>query len=148
MTRMASTERFGGVVLVPDLAAVELVTDSGEAPNRAMFSQTVTVAVSMMVSCMTISLLCLSSGTVCPVVMSCWDTRAQRSHRGRNAWPGVCAMVRAQGLSGARRGTSLAELGPEPRSRAPPALAAQRRGIASHGRNGAQRSEGPAGLAQ
>ena len=56
---------------------------------------------------------------------------------------GGARVVRARGPSGGWRGTSLAELGREPRSRAAPGLGAQRRIIPRPGRNGAQRSGGP-----
>ena len=66
-----------------------------------------------------------------------WLTRLDRSHRGRNACAGEARDLGA----GAQATVGSAE----PRSRGLPALAAQRRCISSHGRNGAERSGGPCG---
>ncbi len=74
---------------------------------------------------------CLASGVTdfCP-------TRLDRSHRGRNA----CAGVAGDG-AGAGSGAN------EPRSPAASVLAAPRRGIARHGRNGVEDPAPWAGLA-
>ena len=90
----------------------------------------------LMKFCMSLSnAMFLSSEAGCPVVMTLWVTRSQRSHDGRNACAGGCA-------SGAGAGSGASE----PRSRIPPALAAQRRGITRYCRNGAKRSGGPGGV--
>ena len=102
----------------------------GVAPNKAACSQAIAVCdVSVLMnSCMILSTaMLLSSEAGCPVVMTLWVTRSQRSHDGRNCLRrGGARVVRAQGAQRA-----------EPRSRIQPALAAQRRGIARYRRNGA-----------
>ena len=81
-----------------------------------------------MKSCMILSIaMLLSSEAGCPVVMTLWVTRSAAEPRLPEClrW-GDGRVVRAQGAERA-----------EPRSRIPPALAAQRRGIARYRRNGA-----------
>ena len=77
-------ECLDGVVLVPNDAAVALAALRALAPKVARFSQTVAVAeavaVSLLMSSMTLSFSVSSSEAVCPVVISLWDTRAQRNH--------------------------------------------------------------------
>ena len=63
----------------------------GVAPNKAACSQAIAVCdVSVLMnSCMILSTaMLLSSEAGCPVVMTLWVTRSQRSHDGRNAWAG------------------------------------------------------------
>ena len=64
----------------------------GVAPNRAACSQAIAVCddVSVLMRfCMILSIaMLLSSEAGCPVVMTLWVTRSQRSHDGRNACAG------------------------------------------------------------
>ena len=84
-----------GVVAVPDVAGVELVALGRRAVERrvladcrgdgvgfALFDVVDDVHDDLLVD------LNARSGPI-PDVMVLWDTRAQRSHRGRNEWPGV-----------------------------------------------------------
>ena len=84
-----------GVVAVPDVAGVELVALGGSAVERrvladcrgdgvgfALFDVVDDVHDDLLVD------LIARSGPI-PDVMVLWDTRAQRSHRGRNEWRGA-----------------------------------------------------------
>ncbi len=117
---------------VPDLAIVELIRARGRA-EQALISAACSQAIAvcddvsvLMKFCMSLSnAMLISSEAGRPVVMTLWVTRSQRSHDCRNACAG-----------GVREWCGRRERS-EPRSRIPPALAAQRRGIARYRRNGA-----------
>ena len=91
-------QRGGGFVAVPDLAGVELAALGGCAEQRGVLANHRGGGVRFGFDVLDVVHDCLLAvdGRFGPFTVACslrrmshWDTRAQRSHRGRNEWPVV-----------------------------------------------------------
>ena len=87
--------RVDGVVGIPDVAGVELVALGRCAVEGRVLADCRRDGLGFALFDVVddghddLPILSCTVRSVCPEVMVLWDTRAQRSHRGRNEWPGA-----------------------------------------------------------
>ena len=86
--------RLDGIVGVPDVPGVELVALGRRAVERCVLAGCCCCGMFVGFDLFDdghddLPILSCTVRSVCPEVMVLWDTRAQRSHRGRNEWPGA-----------------------------------------------------------
>ena len=86
--------RVDGIVGIPDVAGVELVALGRRAVERCVLAGCCCCGMFVRFDGVDdghddLPILSCTVRSACPEVMVLWDTRAQRSHRGRNEWPGA-----------------------------------------------------------
>ena len=86
--------RVDGIVGIPDVPGVELVALGRRAVERCVLAGCCCCGMFVGFDPFDdghddLPILSCTVRSVCPEVMVLWDTRAQRSHRGRNEWPGA-----------------------------------------------------------